>query len=145
MDNPRTLNDKYLYKLFISCIKYIPIVLLFITTLGTTLNYFQCNSVIPNLIGGTSIIFILLLYLMSYVFRFCYLYRLPLYFITIINIFVTLVKLGIVVISSITLYRIFVILLGLFLIVYIICAYKNRNAPKVDYIKDLCKRYCQCE
>ena len=141
MNNPRTLNDRNLYKILISIIKYIPITMLLLFVGGFILNYFGMSSFALTCIGGTSLIFISLLYLLSYVFRFCHLYRLPLHYIVLSNIILILNKVKVIT-SAIVIYRILAILLGLFLIIYIVYWYKNRNNPKVDHIKQLCDRYC---
>lgn len=143
MNNPRTLGNRNLYKIFITCIKFIPMILLFVFVIGTFVSYLGLSPFIISYIGGTSIIFLVLMYLISYIFRFCYLYRLPLHYITISNIILILHKIGII-ISTLIVYRILAICLGLFLIIYIIYWYKNRNKPKVDPIKDFCARYCEC-
>lgn len=147
MNNPRTLNDRNLYKILISVIKYMPITMLFLFVIGLILNYLGISAFVVTCIGGTSVLSITLLYLLSYVFRFCYLYRLPLHYIAISDIILILNKVK-VILATLIVYRILAILLGLFLIAYITYWYlnRNRNNPnkKVDYIKDLCERYCNC-
>lgn len=144
MNEPRTINNKNLYKLFINIIKYIPITLLILFIINLFLNYFGIHTIIMPCIGGMSIISLALLYLISYVFRFCYLYRLPLNYITIINVINIIIQ-KFNIISPINLYRFCFIFLGIFLVIYIYYWYKNRNNPKVDYISELCKRYnCDC-
>lgn len=143
MNNPRTIYNKNLYKFFISILKYVPIVLLILFVIGLILNYIGISAFIITCISGTSAVTLILLYLLSYIFRFCYLYRLPLHYITLANIILILNKIGTIV-ASIVIYRILAILLGLFLIIYIVYWYKNRNKPKVDPIKNFCERYCEC-
>ena len=41
-------------------------------------------------------------------------------------------------------FRLYFILFGIMLIIYIWLMYKNRNNPKVDPIKQLCETYCDC-
>lgn len=145
MNNPRTLNGRNLYKILISVIKYMPITMLFLFVIGLILNYLGISAFVVTCIGGTSLLSITLLYLLSYVFRFCYLYRLPLHYIAISNIILIFNKVK-VILATLVVYRILAILLGLFLIAYITYWYLNRNNPnkKVDHIKDLCERYCNC-
>ena len=138
----KTLGSKNLYKLFISASKYIPILCAIIQIIGLIMNYIGITSTWLSFIGGTSIMFVILLYLISYVFRFCYLYRMPLHFIVIINVIIAInLIVGIPIITYIAL-RLCMLISGIFIITYIIVMYKNRNNPKVDYIKNLCDRYC---
>ena len=102
------------------------------------------TSPILTYIGGTSLMFILLLYLISFIFKFCYLYRLPLHHITCGNVIGILDKVFKFPISNLGMLRIYFILFGIMLIVYIWYVYKNRNKPKIDYIDNLCETYCDC-
>lgn len=83
MRNPSI--SKYLYKTFLIVTKYIPIILalVFVTTL--IFNYLGKAVPILAYFGGVSFVFIGLLYLMSFVFQFCHLYRIPLHYVTIGN------------------------------------------------------------
>ena len=95
-------------------------------------------------IGGTSFVFIVLLYILSFVFRFCSLYRIPLHYVTVgntIGVLDTFLKFPI---SNLSMFRLYFILFGIMLIIYIWLMYKNRNNPKVDPIKQLCETYCDC-
>ena len=144
--NIELLRNKYLYKIFLAVLKYIPMVLGILNIISTLLNLIGVRSVLLSYVGGTSFIFIGLLYIMSYLFNFCYLYRIPLYYLTsiiIINIFRTF---GFLPIDLIYLYRIHAIILGIFMSLFIIYMYKNRNNPNknIDHIKELCKRYGCC-
>lgn len=38
-------------------------------------------------------------------------------------------------------FRLYLILGGLAILGFIFYSYKNRNKPKIDYIKNLCERY----
>lgn len=145
MINQRTLGSKILYKIFITTLKYIPITLVVLFIIGFTLNYFGISSLIISCIGGSSIIFITLLYMMSYVFRFCVLYRLPLHYVVVSSILCVLNSVFKIMVA-ITLYRLLAILFGFGLILYISYWYKNRNKPKIDHIKEFCSRYnlCNC-
>lgn len=136
--------NKTLYKIFLSIVKYIPIIIASLFIVNNTLIYFNVLIPILTYIGGTSLIFILVLYLMSWIFKFCYLYRLPLHYITIGNTIGILDRLFKFSISNIGMLRIYFILFGIMLIVYIWLMYKNRNKPKIDPIKQLCETYCDC-
>lgn len=116
-----------------------------IFAINTALNYIEIISPILAYIGGTSFIFIVILYIISYVFKFCYLYRIPLYYITLTNIIGVIDKYMILSLSNIALYRLYFIITGITIIAYIAYAYYNRNDAKIDYIKNLCERYnCLC-
>ena len=136
--------NKNLYKIFLSVLKFTPITLGIIQTLCTILNILSINTSILTYIGGSSIMFLVLLYIMSYVFKFCYLYRIPLNYITIIG----LIKIlsGSLELSeyAIEIFRIHISITGLFIVTFIYYMYKNRKSKKVDYIKELCQRYCDC-
>lgn len=136
--------NKYLYKILLSFIKYTPIVLAIVIVLNFILNFLGIEITILTYIFGVSATLIILLYLLSFVFRFCQLYRIPLHYITITNIISCLYKLGIFTITVINLYRLYFIIAGIVAIVYVIFMYKNRNNPKVDPIKQLCETYCDC-
>lgn len=134
--------SKYLYKTFLIVTKYIPIILalVFVTTL--IFNYLGKTVPILAYFGGVSFVFIGLLYLMSFVFQFCHLYRIPLHYVTIGN------SIGIAdtwlhfPISAMGMYRIYFTLTGIMVVAYIWFMYKNRNNPKIDHIKQLCDNYC---
>jgi hypothetical protein len=136
--------NKNLYKIFLSIVKYIPLILSICFIINLILRYFRIASPIIAYFGGASFLFIVVLYLISFVFKFCYLYRIPLHYITINNIFGIIYKCGIITFSIINMYRLYFILTGIVLIVYIWLMYKNRNNPKVDPIKQLCDTYCDC-
>ena len=73
-----TILNKNVYKVFISVIKFLPNLLALFKIIGLLLSYFKMTSFALTCIGGTSIILLVLLYLISFVFRFCGLYRLSL-------------------------------------------------------------------
>lgn len=141
--NSRTLGDRKLYKILLAIIKYVPMIMAVLFIIGTLFNIFGMPALIISCIGGTSIITLILLYLLSYVFRFCYLYRLPLHYITLSNTLLILHELEFI--SSIILtIELLTLVLGVFIIIYVLYWYKNRNKPKVDPIKNFCERYCEC-
>ena len=136
--------NKYLYKFLLSFIKYIPIILAIALLINLICLYCRISVPILSHIFGISMMFIILLYLLSFVFKFCTLYRIPLHYITLNNIISCLYKYGILTISAISVYRLMFIITGVVLVIYIWCVYKNRNKPKVDPIKQLCETYCDC-
>lgn len=135
---------KYLYKIFLICSKYIPVILSIIFIINVFCAYLKITIPILSYLGGVSFIFIILLYLISIVFQFCYLYRLPIHYITLGNFIGIIDKHFTISISNVMLFRVYFILFGIMLIAYVWLMYKNRNNPKVDPIKQLCETYCDC-
>ena len=142
MDN--TYLNKHLYKAFLIFIKYIPLALAAMFLSGIICNYIGFTVPALIYIGGTSYTFLGLLYLISFVFKFCILHRIPLHYVTIGNVFGMLDKYCSFSLSTLTMFRIYFILTGIMAIVYIWFVYKNRNKPKVDPIKQLCESYFKC-
>lgn len=136
----KNLGNKNVYKIFLSTVKYIPIITAFLKIISTMLNYFNIVSPILIYLCGTSLPFTIVLLLIATVFKFCYLYKMPIYYIFTIDGFILMSKY--VTIDVLDLYRIYFIISGIFMIIYIVYAYKNRNKPKRDYIKEFCNRYC---
>lgn len=139
-----TVRNKNLYKIFISLLKFIPMILALVQIIGLTLTYCGISSMLLSCFGGSSIIFIGMLFMMSYIFKFCYLYRIPLWYITVIIILNILRLTGLIPIDLIMFYRILALISGIFISLFIIYMYKNRNKPKVDHIKQLCENYAEC-
>lgn len=138
-----TLN-KNVYKIFISLIKFLPNFLALLKIVGLLLSYFKITSFAITCIGGTSIVLLVLLYLISYVFRFCGLYRLSLNYvslITLLTIFDFYIGIHIMVSSKFILYT---LITGVFISLWIFVIYRNRKNPKIDHIKQLCERYAAC-
>lgn len=138
-----TLN-KNVYKIFISIIKFLPNFLALLKIIGLLLSYFKITSFVITCIGGTSIVLLVLLYLISYVFRFCGLYRLSLNYvslITLITIFDFYIGIPLIVSSKFILYT---FITGVFISLWLFVIYKNRKNPKIDHIKQLCERYAAC-
>lgn len=138
--------NKHIYKLFLGVTKYTPTILALTQIIGLVLNYFGIKSDLISCFGGVSIIFIILLFIMSYVFKFCYIFRIPLYYMIIITIINIMDYIIVFPITTLILFRLHTIIIGIFLLAFVYCMYKNRNKPKIDYIKQFCERYnCNCE
>lgn len=139
--NKEPLN-KRLYKLFLIVIKYTPITIAISQIIGTILNYLGISSILISCFGGASILFLIILFLISYIFKFCYLFRLPLVY----SVIVTLLKFTDSIfglpLSTLTSFQLHVIIVGIFIVLFIYYAYKNRNNPQPDPILELCKKYC---
>lgn len=136
-----TLGSKRLYKLFISIIKYIPNILALIQILNLILGYFGVASFVLTCIGGTSVTLLVILYLISFIFRFCGLYRLSLNYVTLITILTIFDWFIGLPINSGNVYYLYAAITGVFLTLWVWFFYKNRKNPKVDHIKQLCDKY----
>lgn len=137
-----TLRNKDLYKIFLVIIKYIPIILAITKIITLVLNYFKIKTFILTCFGGTSIVLLVLLYLISIIFRFCGIYRLALNYTSLITIITVLDYYLRFPISKLLLYEIYGIITGVFIVIWIYVWYKNRNNPKIDHIKQLCDNCC---
>lgn len=138
------VENKNLYKIFLIVIKYIPTFLAILKLTTLIANYLKVRLFILTCLGGTSIIMLLVLYLISYIFKFCLTHRLPLHYITIVSILTTLDYYLGSSISALTSYRVYLILSGIFIITWIIVWFVNRKNPKIDHIKQLCESYAEC-
>ena len=138
------VENKNLYKIFLIVIKYIPTVLAVCKVITLITQYFKFRIFILTCIGGTSLIMLLLLYLISYIFKFCLTHRLPLHYVTTVSVLTMLdYYLGLS-IPAVTSYRVYLILSGIFIITWILVWFVNRKNPKIDYIKQLCESYAKC-
>ena len=78
--------NKRLYKVTLGIIKVIPMLLAFCSLSNTLFDYFNIIVPILSYIGSVSLLTLTLLYLISYVFRFCIYHRLFLHYILVNNI-----------------------------------------------------------
>ena len=78
--------NKRLYKLLLLILKIIPFLLSINETVFTILHYYDIECYSLNFFGGFSVLFLLQLYIMSYVFNYCKWHRVPLHYVTIVNI-----------------------------------------------------------
>ena len=136
--------NKNLYKIFLGITKYVPTVMAICFMLNTILAYYKIICPLFPYLGGTSFIVLVLLYIISWVFKFCHLYRIPLHYITIGNIIGIIDNIWTLPISNLGMCRLYFIFTGIMLLIYIWYMYKNRNNPKIDPIKQLCENYCDC-
>ena len=138
------LPNRNMYKVFLSFIKIVPNVLAVCKIIGLILSYFKISLFALTSFGGTSIITLILLYLISYVFRFCGIYRLSLNYVSLItalSIFYWYIGIPA---SMETIWRIYAIITGTFMTSWIVIWYKNRKNPKIDHMKQLCDTYSDC-
>lgn len=143
--NNKILKHKYLYKFTSIIIKYLPSLLALWQIIMLFLNYSGLSVPILGFLGGSSLMFLGLLFLLSYLFQYCSLYRIPLGYNLIINIIVLFRSYGIIPVELIYLYRIFTIITGVFILLFIYFAYKYRNNPKIGGIKAFCDKYLDCK
>lgn len=95
-------------------------------------------------IGGTSIITLIILYLISYIFKFCGTHRMSLHYVTLVTVISILDYYIGLPINNENLFRLYGIITGAFMTSWIIIWYKNRKNPKIDHIKQLCDSYSDC-
>ena len=136
-----TLRNKRLYKIFISIIKYIPNILALLQIISLILSYLGIHTFFITCFGGTSIILLTILYLISIIFRFCGLYRLSLNYVTLITSLTIFDWYVGIPLSVESLYFLYASISGVFISLWVWIFYKNRKNPKVDHIKGLCERY----
>lgn len=75
--------NKLLYKIELCLVKVIPMIYALLSLLNTTLSYFGIDVVILSYIGSVSFITLLLLYVTSYVFKFCEYHRMFIHYTTV--------------------------------------------------------------
>ena len=138
----KNLGSKKIYKTFLGYVKYLPLALLILKLLNITLCYFNTPIILFSFLGGTSLLFLILLFIIAKIFKYCYLYKMPLYYLTATDIFLMVTK--VITINTLDIYRIIYITFGIFMTIYIAYAYLTRNKPKRDHIKEFCESYCGC-
>lgn len=141
----QTVGSKNLYKLFLSIIKFIPSLLALTKILGLILGYCGITSFWITCVGGTSVLMLILLYIISSIFRFCVIHRLSLHYVSVITIITIFAYYFEIPIVSGSLIYILAIITGIFIISYVILMYTNRKNPKIDHIKQLCENYAKCK
>lgn len=139
------LKNKHLYKLTAIIVKYLPSVLALLSIILTTCNFLGIAVPVIAFFGGTSLLFLVLLYLLSYLFQYCSLYRIPLGYNLTVNTVVLLRVMDILDISTMGTYRVIAVITGLFALIFIYFIYKYRNHPKVGGIKQFCDKYLDCK
>ena len=139
-----TSKNKRLYKLLIITAKYVPIIASILQISILIVNYLGIAVPILTCLGGTSLTFLLLLYLIAEAFNFCSLYRISIWYMLVVTFTNILRILGLLPIDLLDLYRLYGIITGVGIVSFIIAVYENRNKPKVDSIKQFCDRYCNC-
>ena len=137
--NPNTRKverfpERKLYKMMLGLLKVIPMLLALSTILGTMFDFFGWDASLFSFVGGISFLPLLFLYLSSYVFRFCVYHRMFLHYIVANNILTYTDYLFGIPISTISLFSIHLVLIGifLFLVLYFYrrekCCRQSRNS-----------------
>lgn len=143
--NNHVLKSRFLYKLTSIVIKYLPFVLMFIQIILLILNFMGIVVPVLSLVGGTSLLFIFVLYLLSYLFQYCSLYRMPLWYNLTIGVIATLKSIGLITLDTLGIYRLIAFITGGFLLILIYFIYKYRNHSKLGGIKQFCDKYLDCK
>lgn len=138
------VENKNLYKIFLSIIKYIPTILAILKIVSLILAYCKITAFACTCVGGTSIIFLILLYLISYIFKFCLTHRLPLHYVSLITLMTIFDYYIGIPIEIFNLYKLYTSISGLFIVIWILVWFFNRKNPKIDHIKQLCENYANC-
>jgi hypothetical protein len=121
------LRSKNSYKLLIIFIKYAPFIGLVVEICYSITAYLSYNGIIFTFISGFSISSIVLLYIASYVFKYCYLYRLSLHAISLVNIIAMYDSFIGIPISDLNILRIYLIILLCGIIAFVLFKKKSRT------------------
>lgn len=124
--------SKYTYKLVLIILKYTPPVAAIIDIAHTICSYFDIAADILSFIGGVSILSIIFLYAASYAFQFCEKHRIPLHYVVcsnIIGLYDTYIGIPC---SDKQLLSIYLILTGVFILIYIKYVTTNKETIKID-------------
>lgn len=81
MDAVESLRSKFLYKIELIVLKYIPFILAIMYFINTLLSLFKVNAIVLSYIAGISILPWVFILISSFVFKFCSYHRIPLYYI----------------------------------------------------------------
>jgi len=77
------LRNKILYKVTLQALKVIPMLLALVAMLNSILSYMGIDAAVLSYIGGTSLLPMVFLYLVSHVFNFCPYHRMFLHYIVV--------------------------------------------------------------
>ena len=132
MDVEEKLRSKYLYKVLLITLKYIPLVITGFYILNTTLNILEIDAPVISNLAGVSLLTWIFLLLSNIVFKFCICHRVFLYYILAVDLFnITDYYIGI------PLYKheyiaIHSVLLGVALFLFVYYHVKNNKKPVVE-------------
>ena len=129
------LRSKFWYKLFLIIIKYYPSICI-ISEVGYSMcEYLKIDGILFTFLGGCTLISLLFLYIASYVFRFCYLYRLSLHSILLVNVVTMYDSFIGIPISDLNILRIYLIILLIGLLSFIKFKIKDARHNKKSISK----------
>ncbi len=107
--------NRRLYKITLEALKIIPMLLAFCDVLNTFFSFYGIRCDVLSMFGGVSLLPLIFLYLVSYVFRFCIYHRMFLHYVLVTNIITTIdFYIGIPV-SNEMMFGIFLFITGVFL------------------------------
>ena len=125
MEKEERLRSKLLYKLGLYLVKVIPVIISGLYFLNAILSYFDIHIEVFSMIGGMSILPWILLYIYSFILRFCFYHRLFLYYILVNEIVCWYdYKIG-VPISDVNYLRLHIVLAGLLCFSVTYCKVNN--------------------
>lgn len=135
MAREERLRSKYLYKAVLVMLKMIPMLLALFNMANTVLGFLGIECHWISFFGGVSFLTLTFLYLASYVFQFCACHRMFLHYILVTNILSVIdYEYGIPV-SNLNLFRIYVIILGLFLF-FVLYLHKHEKLKALSPAND---------
>lgn len=119
-------SRRTLYKLTLAALKVIPMLLTLCAILNMLLDFFGIDSGFLSLIGGVSLLPLLFLYLVSYVFEFCAYHRMFLHYLLVSNLLVWYDYYIGINVSNETLFSIHATIIGVFLFLVLYFYRKER-------------------
>ena len=119
--------NKALYKLLIILLKTLPFIIAAIYILDLVLQFFDIDFVILSYIATVTVIPWLFMYLSSWVFKFCIVHRLPLYYIVVEDLMVVLDNYLHFPLSALVIYEIHFVLIGIFIFALLYYHQKQRK------------------
>lgn len=119
-----------IYKITLLLFKIIPMLLTLCCVINTGLMIVGIDAPVFTFLGGTSVFVILLLYLISFTFRFCIYHRMFLHYIVLNNTLCALDLYNVIRVNDLTYIMLHIVLLGLtlFLILYFYQLKKHTHA-----------------
>ena len=119
--------SKFLYKIELLAIKYIPVVIAFVYFLSSVLSCVNIEAPILSYIGGVSVLSLVFFYLASYVFKFCEYHRMFLHYITLNWILNIIDYYWGIPVSDKGLFLIYISIAGIFLFIILYLYLKSRK------------------
>ena len=107
--------ERRTYKLMLGMLKVIPMLLAFLAILNTMFGFLGIDCSVISMLGGISLLPLVFLYLVSFVFRFCIYHRMFLHYILLNNTLELIDYYVGIPVDTFELFVIHVILIGLFL------------------------------